>query len=54
MVINLWQSFCGPCRNEMPALQEFHEKYGDQVPVLGIDSQDLQPEAALELAEKTG
>ncbi|GAA4363408.1 TlpA disulfide reductase family protein [Nocardioides caricicola] len=54
MVINLWASWCGPCRKEMPALQEFHEQYGDQVPVLGIDYQDQQPAAALDLARTTG
>lgn len=54
MVLNLWQSFCGPCRREMPALQRFHERYGDQVAVLGIDYQDVRPQAALELAQETG
>ncbi|MEJ7834023.1 MAG: TlpA disulfide reductase family protein [Nocardioides sp.] len=54
MVINLWASNCGPCREEMPALQEFHERYGDQVAVLGIDFLDLYPEAAISLAELTG
>lgn len=54
LVINLWQSYCAPCRKEMPALQEFYEKHGDQVPVLGIDGTDVQPEAALEFAKKVG
>lgn len=54
MVINLWASWCGPCRKEMPVLQEFHEQYADQVPVLGIDYQDQQPAAALDLAKSSG
>jgi len=54
MVVNLWQSFCEPCRKEMPALQEFHERHGDQIPVLGIDSTDVQPRAALEFAAELG
>ena len=54
VVINLWQAFCEPCREEMPALEEFHQQYGDRVPVLGIDFNDVHPDSALALAEETG
>ncbi|WP_457206132.1 TlpA family protein disulfide reductase, partial [Nocardioides sp. P5_C9_2] len=54
MVVNLWASYCAPCREEMPALQQFHERYGDQVAVLGIDYQDAQPGRAAELVERSG
>ncbi|WP_299931228.1 TlpA disulfide reductase family protein [uncultured Nocardioides sp.] len=54
LVINLWQAQCEPCRQEMPALEEFHQQYGDRVPVLGIDFNDVHPDGALALAEETG
>ena len=54
MVVNLWASTCGPCRHEMPILQDFHEQYGDRVQVLGIDYQDVQTEAAMDLVQQTG
>jgi thiol-disulfide isomerase/thioredoxin len=54
MVVNLWQSTCQPCREEMPILQEFHEEHGDEVSVLGIDYQDVQAVAAMELVQETG
>ena len=54
MVINLWASWCGPCREEMPALEAFHQQYGDRVAVLGMDVNDVQPEMALGLVEDTG
>jgi thiol-disulfide isomerase/thioredoxin len=53
MVINLWQAFCEPCREEMPALEAFHEQYADQVAVVGIDFNDVNPAGALALAEDT-
>ena len=54
MVINLWGSFCPPCREEMPALEAFQDEHGDRVPILGLDVNDIHPDKALELAEETG
>jgi thiol-disulfide isomerase/thioredoxin len=54
LVVNLWASTCGPCRQEMPILQGFHEQYGDRVQVIGIDYQDVQTEAAMDLVLQTG
>jgi thiol-disulfide isomerase/thioredoxin len=53
-LINLWQARCEPCRLEMPALEKFHQQYGDEVAVIGIDFNDVQPAAAMALAEETG
>jgi len=54
MIVNLWASWCKPCVKEMPALAQFHDRYGDRVPVLGVDYQDRQPGPALELAKTSG
>lgn len=54
MVINFWASNCGPCRVEMPVLQEFHETYADRVSVLGIDMQDGYPGIALKQTKQRG
>jgi thiol-disulfide isomerase/thioredoxin len=38
VVLNIWGSWCGPCREEMPGLQFVQEQTG--APVLGIDVRD--------------
>jgi cytochrome c biogenesis protein CcmG, thiol:disulfide interchange protein DsbE len=30
VLVNLWATWCPPCKEEMPALQSFHTKYRDQ------------------------
>ncbi|TFV73424.1 TlpA family protein disulfide reductase [Blastococcus sp. CT_GayMR19] len=44
-VVNLWGSWCGPCREELPLLQEFADGAGDRVRVLGVISKDGLPQA---------
>ena len=29
-MLNVWATWCGPCRREMPDLQELHDEYADQ------------------------
>lgn len=53
-VINLWASWCAPCREELPLLAKAHRAYGDRVRIIGIDFDDSAPDAALELAEQSG
>ena len=44
-LVNLWGSWCGPCRAELPLLQEFADAAGDQVRVVGVISKDGIPQA---------
>ncbi|HEY5977755.1 MAG TPA: TlpA disulfide reductase family protein [Solirubrobacterales bacterium] len=40
IVVNVWASWCGPCKFEFPALQELSAEYGKRVAFLGINSED--------------
>jgi cytochrome c biogenesis protein CcmG, thiol:disulfide interchange protein DsbE len=51
VVVNVWASWCGPCRFEFPTLQKLSAKYGKRVAFLGIDSQDSDDAAKTFLAE---
>lgn len=45
-VVNVWASWCGPCRSEAPLLRDAWQEYGDSVLFLGVDVQDTQEGAA--------
>jgi thiol-disulfide isomerase/thioredoxin len=44
-LVNLWGSWCGPCREELPLLQRFAEEAGDRLRVVGVISKDGLPQA---------
>jgi len=39
-LVNLWASWCAPCREELPLLQQLSESAGEQVRGVGVDIQD--------------
>jgi thiol-disulfide isomerase/thioredoxin len=52
-VVNLWASWCTPCREELPALQRYADQAAGQVHVLGVVTRDRRS-AAVSVAEDLG
>lgn len=42
--LNFWATWCGPCRREMPSIQELYKEYGENtgdVIILGLSTPDI-------------
>lgn len=50
-VVNVWASWCVPCRSEAPLLSRANRRFGDRVRFIGVNVQDTQPEAKKFIAE---
>jgi thiol-disulfide isomerase/thioredoxin len=54
LLINVWASWCGPCRSEMGSLERLHRRFGGrQFQVIGISTDDYR-DAAMLFVQKTG
>jgi len=51
VVVNVWASWCGPCRFEFPTFQKLSAQYGKRVAFLAIDTQDSDAAARTFLGE---
>jgi cytochrome c biogenesis protein CcmG/thiol:disulfide interchange protein DsbE len=51
-VVNVWASWCGPCRLEFPHFQQAAARYGKRIAFLGIDKEDSSDAALTFLREE--
>lgn len=52
LLLNLWATWCGPCRAEMPALVRMQERHGDQLEIIGLNTDDEPVDQINEFAKK--
>jgi thiol-disulfide isomerase/thioredoxin len=53
VLVNLWATWCEPCKVEMPWLVELQKKYGDQgFVILGVAQDDATDQEVLAFAHK--
>ncbi|MBK1632082.1 hypothetical protein CKO31_15315 [Thiohalocapsa halophila] len=54
LIVNFWSIWCRPCREEMPALQRLHSRFGDKgLAVWGVAVGDA-PESVAEFGSTQG
>ncbi len=52
--VNYWAEWCEPCREEVPELNRFQQKYPDRVRVVGVNFDGATEEALVQQERKLG
>ncbi|WP_042144640.1 TlpA disulfide reductase family protein [Paucisalibacillus sp. EB02] len=42
VLINFWASWCGPCKKEMPELEQLYAEHGDEIKIIAINATDSE------------
>ena len=53
-LINVWGTWCQPCKQELPHLAHFLAKYGDQVDLVGIAVEEKSMESVRKFVQSHG
>jgi thiol-disulfide isomerase/thioredoxin len=54
MLVNVWGSWCGPCKEEIPILRSFYEKAKAKVSLVGIDVEEASIEDGQKFVASSG
>ena len=54
LIINVWGSWCGPCKKEMPVLRAFHDKAQGKVQLVGVDVEEANFDDGRTFVERNG
>jgi thiol-disulfide isomerase/thioredoxin len=53
-LVNVWGSWCGPCKQEMPIFVDFYSKYKEKVSLIGISVEEADVQDARDFAKLYG
>ena len=53
-LVNVWGSWCGPCKDEMPIFVDFYRKYKDKVSLIGISVEEADAQNARDFVKLYG
>ena len=53
-LVNVWGSWCGPCKDEMPIFVDFYSKYKEKVSLIGISVEESDVQNARDFVQLYG
>jgi thiol-disulfide isomerase/thioredoxin len=54
MIVNVWGSWCGPCKEEIPIFRSFYEKVQGKVTLIGVDVEEASIDDGRKFVESNG
>jgi len=54
VLVNVWGSWCGPCKQEMPIFVDFYSKYKEKVSLIGISVEEADIQNARDFVKLYG
>jgi thiol-disulfide isomerase/thioredoxin len=54
VLVNVWGSWCGPCKEEMPIFVDFYRKYKEKVSLIGISVEEADVQNARDFVKLYG
>jgi cytochrome c biogenesis protein CcmG/thiol:disulfide interchange protein DsbE len=43
LIVNVWGSWCGPCKEEIPIFRNFYQRNKSKIQILGVDVEEAKP-----------